>query len=163
MIAVAATCGKSVLKSSQGRIESGAAFDRGACFVGLSVGCSDAKPLFLFRGFPTSLVVTLPDAAATAQALAEHTMHMYTSPRGVLDPRKVFMQRWDVLIAVLLLFTAVVTPYEVAFIENNSFVDPLFIINRCAIVSHTHASASSALSSVWCTSPQPLLTPLTCH
>eukprot|EP00873_Tetraselmis_striata_P012096 jgi/Tetstr1/432360/TSEL_021757.t1 len=64
------------------------------------------------------------------EALAEHTMHMYTSPRGVLDPRKVFMQRWDVLIAVLLLFTAVVTPYEVAFIENNSFVDPLFIINR---------------------------------
>lgn len=64
------------------------------------------------------------------EALAEHTMHMYAPPRGVLDPRKVFMQRWDVLIAVLLLFTAVVTPFEVAFIDNDSFTDPLFIINR---------------------------------
>uniref|UniRef100_A0A061SEQ6 Voltage-gated ion channel superfamily n=1 Tax=Tetraselmis sp. GSL018 TaxID=582737 RepID=A0A061SEQ6_9CHLO len=64
------------------------------------------------------------------EALAEHTEHMYSTPRGLLDPRKKGMQHWDLLIAVLLIFTAVVTPYEVAFLQMNSPLDALFIINR---------------------------------
>lgn len=55
---------------------------------------------------------------------------MYTIPKGLLDPRKPVMQRWDLVIAALLVFTAVVTPFEVAFVETRHFYDPLFIINR---------------------------------
>jgi hypothetical protein len=40
-----------------------------------------------------------------------------------------FLQRWDVLALVCLVFTAIVTPVEVAFI-NKTTLDTLFVINR---------------------------------
>jgi len=69
------------------------------------------------------------------QALAEQTQHMYSSPRGLLDPRKRFMQRWDVYVAILLLFTAVVTPFEVSFLDIKQFWNPLYLINRVVDLS----------------------------
>lgn len=48
--------------------------------------------------------------------------------RCMLDPKSVFMQRWDNFIMVLLLFVAFVTPFEVAFLPTKP--DGLFAINR---------------------------------
>mmetsp|Transcript_9239 Transcript_9239/g.30508 ORF Transcript_9239/g.30508 Transcript_9239/m.30508 type:complete len:771 (+) Transcript_9239:118-2430(+) len=39
------------------------------------------------------------------------------------------MQNWDVTMLLLLLFTSLVTPYEVAFLETR--LNALFILNRC--------------------------------
>jgi len=52
-------------------------------------------------------------------------------PQGyVIDPRTVrWMQWWDIVMMIALLFTALVTPLEVAFLEGGT-VDGLFIINR---------------------------------
>jgi potassium voltage-gated channel Eag-related subfamily H protein 7 len=47
----------------------------------------------------------------------------------VLDPRTPWMKQWDVVIALLLIYTAYVTPYEVAFL-NTTGVNPLFVFNR---------------------------------
>jgi potassium voltage-gated channel Eag-related subfamily H protein 7 len=47
----------------------------------------------------------------------------------VLDPRKPLMQQWDGVVALLLIYTAYVTPYEVAFLETTG-VNPLFLFNR---------------------------------
>ena len=47
----------------------------------------------------------------------------------VLDPTSKRMQQWDLLMMVLLLYTATVTPFEIAFIQT----DPeslLFFVNR---------------------------------
>ena len=54
-----------------------------------------------------------------------------TKPEGLrcmLDPKSMFMQRWDNFIMMLLLFVAFVTPFEVAFLPTKP--DALFVINR---------------------------------
>ena len=41
------------------------------------------------------------------------------------------MARWEALLAVALCFTAIITPYEVGFLElSTSPLDGLFIVNR---------------------------------
>jgi potassium voltage-gated channel Eag-related subfamily H protein 7 len=55
----------------------------------------------------------------------------------VIDPRKTATMRWDSFVMVLLIFTAYVTPYEVAFLSTkmnlmfwiNRFVDIVFILD----------------------------------
>jgi potassium voltage-gated channel Eag-related subfamily H protein 7 len=47
----------------------------------------------------------------------------------VLDPRTEKMKNWDVVIALLLVYTAYVTPYEVAFLSTER-INPLFVFNR---------------------------------
>lgn len=46
----------------------------------------------------------------------------------ILNPRDEFLKRWDIYVMILLLFTAVVTPFEVAFLETD--VNFLFVLNR---------------------------------
>jgi hypothetical protein len=56
-----------------------------------------------------------------------------------LDPRDKYMMRWDGLVIVLLIFTAYVTPYEVAFLSTklngmfylNRFIDLAFFLDLC--------------------------------
>ena len=49
----------------------------------------------------------------------------------VIDPRaSQFMRNWDLVMAFALLFTAVVTPVEVAFLDEGRYITPLWIINR---------------------------------
>ena len=50
----------------------------------------------------------------------------------VIDPRaSKFLVAWDLVIGVVLAFTALVTPFEVAFLPSpTTAMDPLFIINR---------------------------------
>ena len=59
--------------------------------------------------------------------------------RGVILPASKFMARWDVATLVALVFTAVVTPVEVAFCNGAGdagasklaqAIEPLFVINR---------------------------------
>ena len=47
----------------------------------------------------------------------------------VINPNGEFCKSWDLLMVTLLLFTAAVTPFEVAFLVSNG-VDALFVINR---------------------------------
>ena len=47
----------------------------------------------------------------------------------VISPQAWWFKKWDVLMIMLLLFVASVTPYEVAFLQGGK-VDPLFVANR---------------------------------
>jgi potassium voltage-gated channel Eag-related subfamily H protein 7 len=55
----------------------------------------------------------------------------------IIDPRQTTTLRWDALVMVLLIYTAYITPYEVAFLETrinvmfaiNRFVDLVFLID----------------------------------
>ena len=49
--------------------------------------------------------------------------------KGVLNPDSPKIQRWDSLTFALLIFTAIFTPFEVAYLEVKS-KEPLFVINR---------------------------------
>eukprot|EP00854_Cymbomonas_tetramitiformis_P020165 gene20165-24136_t len=59
------------------------------------------------------------------------------SSKWVIDPRWPIMRKWDMVTFLLLVFTALVTPYEVAFLSTdlnamffvNRLVDTLFIID----------------------------------
>ena len=53
-------------------------------------------------------------------------------PKFLIDPRtSKFITRWDGITAVALIFTAICTPYEVAFIPASKYPwDGWFIINR---------------------------------
>ena len=48
--------------------------------------------------------------------------------RGVINPNSEFCKNWDLLMVALLIFTALVTPFEVAFLSPSW--DALFVINR---------------------------------
>jgi hypothetical protein len=75
--------------------------------------------------------------AVGAQMMTKHKAFMEKSPL-VISPRTWYMRKWDLVTLVLLLFTAVVTPVEVAFLETslwsilfwiNRSVDALFVID----------------------------------
>ena len=75
--------------------------------------------------------------AVGAQMMRKHKAFMQKS-RFVISPRTWYMRRWDLVTLILLLFTAVVTPVEVAFLETatwsvmfwiNRSVDALFVID----------------------------------
>ena len=51
--------------------------------------------------------------------------------RKVLDPRKSrFVRRWELPLTLAVFFTALITPYEVGFLEQSSQIDVLFVMNR---------------------------------
>ena len=50
------------------------------------------------------------------------------SKKWIINPVSKNMKRWDVLMIILLLFTACATPYEVSFLETA--LDALFVFNR---------------------------------
>eukprot|EP00899_Mesostigma_viride_P002123 jgi/Mesvir1/11911/Mv00251-RA.1 len=62
-------------------------------------------------------------------AVTSASTHKSKCSKWVLDPRSTFIRWWDVLTIPLLLFTATVTPYEVAFLETG-WHSALFWINR---------------------------------
>ena len=89
-------------------------------------------------------VTEAADPAALFEALAEHKRRtsvqlMATAVRSrwdqlredtscVLDPNALFMKKWDAIMMLLLVFTALFTPFEVAFMETR--LDAVFWINR---------------------------------
>jgi len=63
-------------------------------------------------------------------------------PGCYIDPHTTFMKRWDPYMTILLLYTALVTPYEVAFLGSPAsyeerFADPLWIFNQIVNISFT--------------------------
>ena len=66
--------------------------------------------------------------AVGAQMMSKHKAFMEKSPL-VISPRTWYMRKWDLVTLVLLMFTAVVTPVEVAFLETTLW-SVLFWINR---------------------------------
>jgi hypothetical protein len=50
--------------------------------------------------------------------------------RCIIDPKSSFQSYWDIIMMILLLFVAIVTPYEVGFLEITEVDHPLWIINR---------------------------------
>ena len=80
--------------------------------------------------------------AATAETVDEEEREMLGLPVNVgtknpllLNPRSNFMTSWDALVGVLLLYTAIWTPYEVAFVEGGTdsiavVLNLRFFINR---------------------------------
>jgi hypothetical protein len=74
----------------------------------------------------------------------------------VLHFQSAFLQRWDVVTMICLLFTALVTPVEVAFLTTK--INALFIVNRVVdvvfvVVSLTR-SAPCTLADVTCQLPR---------
>eukprot|EP00232_Nephroselmis_pyriformis_P003512 CAMPEP_0182906042 /NCGR_PEP_ID=MMETSP0034_2-20130328/33430_1 /TAXON_ID=156128 /ORGANISM="Nephroselmis pyriformis, Strain CCMP717" /LENGTH=656 /DNA_ID=CAMNT_0025041611 /DNA_START=421 /DNA_END=2388 /DNA_ORIENTATION=+ len=52
---------------------------------------------------------------------------------GVLNPRSRLVMKWDLYVGLLLVFTAVVTPFEVSFLDTR--INVLFFMNRLVDVS----------------------------
>jgi len=81
--------------------------------------------------------------AEASGAVAVRTQGQYEEKKGkvgkitkkkwyIIDPRaSKFIPYWDGIGMLALLFTAIVTFVEVAFVENSGRADGLFIINRC--------------------------------
>lgn len=53
----------------------------------------------------------------------------YPSDTGTWDPNANWRKNWDLLMMILLLFCAFVTPFEIGFIDTNE-VDTLFVVNQ---------------------------------
>ena len=66
--------------------------------------------------------------AMGVSVMTRHKAFMEKSP-FVISPRTWYMRRWDLVTLILLLFTAIVTPVEVAFMETVLW-SVLFLINR---------------------------------
>ncbi|KAK3283702.1 hypothetical protein CYMTET_8615 [Cymbomonas tetramitiformis] len=61
-------------------------------------------------------------------AAVSGTPPFWDSAKQLINPKCSFMSYWDLNTTVLLVFTAIVTPFEVGFLETN--IGPLFVINR---------------------------------
>lgn len=46
----------------------------------------------------------------------------------MISPNSPFLQNWDCIVIMALIFTALVTPYEVALLDTH--LNPLFVVNR---------------------------------
>ena len=69
----------------------------------------------------------LGDVVAEASATHKHSVPLWF----VVDPRRAkHLWIWDMLVAIALVTVALVTPFEVGFIEARSQIDGLFIMNR---------------------------------
>jgi hypothetical protein len=51
-----------------------------------------------------------------------------TVPPRPLPPQNAFFRRWDIIVVLAVLFTATVTPFEVAFLKTS--LNGLFFVNR---------------------------------
>ena len=66
-----------------------------------------------------------------AKKMLEFDDAVVNRPWYVVDPRTQMMMRWDMVTAMALVWTAIATPYEVAFLASaDTAADFLFITNR---------------------------------
>ena len=74
-----------------------------------------------------------PVSHALDSAIAgEHAKRSLDNSKYLIDPRKSkFIGYWDVVTGLALVFTALVTPWEVAFAEPpKKFIESMFLFNR---------------------------------
>ena len=78
-------------------------------------------------------------AITDAAIVATRQAKQINKPWYQIDPRKSkVMGYWDSITGLALIFTALVTPFEVAFLEAaESAGEPMFIVNRCMQPSST--------------------------
>ena len=59
------------------------------------------------------------------------TLAMQDDDKCIIDPqRSRWTKQWDILMLLALAFTAVVTPVEVAFLDEGEYITPLWVWNR---------------------------------
>ena len=77
---------------------------------------------------------------------------LYEANRFLLNPESRGMQAWDVMTMIALLFTLLVSPYEIGFLEGYSGfgADVLFGINQGVTVVFATVRASTALRALRC-------------
>ena len=89
-------------------------------------------PLHLARGAIAHYDQRPPQDMAVRQAELRAPMRLARRENSCLiDPRRSkFLQYWDILIAVALIYTSLVAPFEVGFLPAATEVSGLFVINR---------------------------------
>ena len=65
----------------------------------------------------------------TVKSIKAKVTGVEPKPFFILSPGSRFMRRWDTLTLLCLIIVAVLTPYELAFLEV-SIGSPLFVLNR---------------------------------
>jgi len=65
---------------------------------------------------------------STFQAQVDNVKRLLYKPKYIIDPESKYVHKWDIVILISLLFTALVTPYEVALLSTQ--IDALFFLNR---------------------------------
>lgn len=77
-----------------------------------------------------------PVISDEVEAMVKYFEDRTRQPPLLILPDSVYMQRWDIVTLLALMFTAFVTPYEVALLESEvdyfkiNTWDPLFVVNR---------------------------------
>ena len=62
--------------------------------------------------------------------------------KGIIDPKdSTWMKRWDIILMLALIFTAVVTPVEVAFMSEGEHITSLWMLNRAVDLIFRERSA----------------------
>ena len=77
-----------------------------------------------------SLLVAKSKKRTKMESVHGELAMLLPSDVGVIHPNALVMRRWDLLVIILLAYVAVVTPWEVAFLESSSTISALFVINR---------------------------------
>jgi potassium voltage-gated channel Eag-related subfamily H protein 7 len=103
---------------------------------------------------PSEQLVAAPATTATTPAYK-----VKQRSQRVLFPTGKRMRKWNGIMAVLMLFTAIVTPYEVAFLETicpQTRIDILFLLNRMVdlifvtdIIINMHLSYYDSHRAMW--------------
>ena len=69
--------------------------------------------------------------SAKERAGVEHALGVRDPSRGLIDPRRHnFVPFWDAVMMLALMFTAIITPVEVALIDEGACITVLWILNR---------------------------------
>ena len=71
---------------------------------------------------------------ASARRMGISLAAVGVTPFGILDPKSKFMRRWDATVMCLLMYTAVMTPYDVGFRYDNNDLDTSFWMQQCVDV-----------------------------
>jgi len=84
-----------------------------------------------FRAFHSMRSGWRQDAAGHRMTLHSRTARItYRESTWLLQPNGCFVRYWEVLVMVSLIFTGIVSPVEVAFMENNCQMSLLMVLNQ---------------------------------
>lgn len=71
------------------------------------------------------------ESQPTPDSVRAYVEQLERRNKGIIDPRtSTFIGNWDLITLALLLFTVLITPYEVVFLTPSKTVTALFAINR---------------------------------
>ena len=104
---------------------------QGPSFSPAQVAPNKPKPASITKVFQERSLYA-GDSRATFEAKKANARVRDMQKSGfVIDPRQSkFMSKWDLTMVAMLLFTAVWTPVEVAFLDEGAFITPMFCVNR---------------------------------